>query len=345
LRFSAFTALPYRKVLSLKGIHSSFLLLPLLIAFSGFSATGQSGWSSVQRGLAGKDLNAVYFADSKTGWIAGDDGFVGRTADGGVSWVSQKLRTSAAINDIYFRNKDDGYLVAGGKIWESEDGGVSWAEQPSLISSEAGGNQLELYSVRFTSKKRGWVVGSLSRNGKNGDSFVVDNVIFRTTNAGESWDRQKTPNHEELIHLDFVNEKHGWIVGAGGTILRTSDGGENWIQQTSRTPVTLYHVSFRDEKRGCAVGERGTIVRTTDGGLTWSPVQSGTGSTLLSVEFVGDNDAWAVGRGGTILRTGDGGQTWVRQESATRQNLYALYFDKKNGWAVGGNGMVLHYSK
>ncbi len=39
----------------------------------------QDGWTGTRRGLAGKDLNAVYFADTKRGWIAGDNGFVSYT--------------------------------------------------------------------------------------------------------------------------------------------------------------------------------------------------------------------------------------------------------------------------
>ena len=36
-------------------------------------------------------------------------------------------------------------------------------------------------------------------------------------------------------------------------------------------------------------------------------------------------------------------RTWVQQESTTKQNLYALNFNKKIGWAVGGDGIVLRY--
>jgi photosystem II stability/assembly factor-like uncharacterized protein len=52
-----------------------------------------------------------------------------------------------------------------------------------------------------------------------------------------------------------------------------------------------------------------------------------------------------VGRGGVILRSSNRGQTWIEQESGTKQNLYALYIDKKNGWAVGSNGLVLKYER
>jgi photosystem II stability/assembly factor-like uncharacterized protein len=47
-----------------------------------------------------------------------------------------------------------------------------------------------------------------------------------------------------------------------------------------------------------------------------------------------------------ILRSGDGGQAWVQQEGTrTKENLYALFIEKKNGWAVGSNGVVMQYER
>jgi photosystem II stability/assembly factor-like uncharacterized protein len=68
-------------------------------------------------------------------------------------------------------------------------------------------------------------------------------------------------------------------------------------------------------------------------------------TTLLSVKFVNKEEGWVVGRSGVILRTDDGGSTWVQQETNTRQHLYALFFDKKVGFAVGGDGLVLRYER
>src|ERR1700742_4151922 len=65
-------------------------------------------WGGGRQGQAGKDLNTVYFVDSKHGWVAGDGGVILYTGDGGVSWTPQHTGTSASVNDIYFRNKDDG---------------------------------------------------------------------------------------------------------------------------------------------------------------------------------------------------------------------------------------------
>jgi photosystem II stability/assembly factor-like uncharacterized protein len=300
----------------------------------------EGGWTATRRGEQDKDLNAVFFADSKRGWVAGDNGFVSHTEDGGATWAQQPLGTNEAVNDIYFRNKDDGYILAGNRIFNTRNGGERWSELRSFSADEYGGATPELYSIRFSGKKRAWIVGSVSRR-----DVVVDSLMVYTDDGGASWLRQRVPTKEELIHVDFVSDQRGWAVGASGTILHTEDSGKTWTLQSPNTKVTLYHVDFRNERVGWAVGERGTILRTTDGGESWFAVEAPVRSTLLSVQFVDEEQGWIVGRGGTILRSGDGGQTWIQQESQTKQNLYALFVEKKNGWAVGGGGMVLQYPR
>lgn len=313
--------------------------LSLLLLVSAHAVFAQAGWTGAQRGLPGKDLNAVFFAE-KRGWIAGDGGFLSYTNDGGRTWAVQMIETRDAINDVYFRNKDEGYIVAGNSIFMTDDSGKKWRELRRYFASDFGGASPELYSVRFSARKKGWVVGSISR-----DDVVVDSLVLYTSDGGASWQRQRMPTKEELIHVDFVSEKRGWIVGDGGTILRTEDGGETWTQQRTDTRATLYHVDFRNDRIGWAVGKQGTILRTTDSGETWATIEPPIRNTLLSVQFVDDKNGWIVGRGGTILRSEDGGATWVRQESGTKQNLYALFLDKERGWAVGGDGMVLRYER
>ena len=310
-------------------------------AFVHVGAQEGEGWRGARAGAAGKDLNTVYFADTKRGWAAGDGGLVFRTEDGGRTWARQAVGATDQINDLYFRDKEDGYLLAGGRILKTGDSGRSWYESRNFRPADFGGGVPELYSVRFASKKKGWIVGSVSRR-----DVVTDSLVLFTDDAGASWRVQLVPSRDELIHLDFADEKRGWIVGDKGTILHTTDGGLNWSRQRTNTSATLYHVDFTDEDHGWAVGERGTILRTEDGGATWTAVASpGVRATLLSVQFVSDEQGWAVGRGGTILRSDDGGRAWIQQESGTKQNLYALFVNKKNGWAVGGDGMILQYER
>jgi photosystem II stability/assembly factor-like uncharacterized protein len=298
------------------------------------------GWTAERRGEAGKDLNTVFFVDSKRGWAAGDGGLVVRTRDEGRTWTRQSIATEESINDVFFLDKEDGYLLAGNRIYASDDGGETWRESARFPAANFGGAEPELYSVRFTSKKRGWIVGSVSRR-----ETVVDSLVLQTTDGGASWQRRTVPTKSELINLDFSGDKRGWIVGASGVVLNTRDGGETWGLQKSGTTATLYNVDFRGDKRGWAVGERGTIIKTADGGETWRALKSPVRATFLGVRFANDDDGWAVGRGGVILRTGDGGETWLQQDSTTKRNLYALFVDKENCWAVGGDGLVLQYAR
>jgi photosystem II stability/assembly factor-like uncharacterized protein len=322
-------------------IHKARLIVAALFLFVLVAPVrSQQGWMATRIAPPGQDLNTVYFLDNKRGWVGGDKGFLSHTEDGGHTWVNQLVQTTAGINDIYFRDKDAGFLIAGNAIFATRDNGASWSEVRRLLPGEFDGADVELYSVRFSSKKKGWVVGSVSKRER-----VIDSILLYTDNAGETWQRQRTPSRLELIHIDFANDKRGWITGAAGTILATVDGGQTWTKQESGTTATIYHIDFRSDKRGLAVGERGTILRTSDSGTTWTPVAIRTRSTLLNVQFVSDDSGWAVGRGGTILRTEDAGLTWVEQESGTKQNLYGLYFVKKLGWAVGGDGMLLRYEQ
>lgn len=312
----------------------------LVLLATAFTTVGQEGWIATKVSAATGDLNTVFFLDSKRGWVGGDNGFLGSTDDGGHTWVRQSIGTTDAINDIYFRDKEDGFLIAGNTIFVTRDNGTRWTESHRFLPSDFDGATVELYSVRFSSKKKGWVVGSVSKRDR-----VIDSILVYTDNEGETWQRQRAPTRSELIHIDFDNDRRGWIVGAEGTIMNTVDGGQTWNRQTSGTNATLFHTEFRNDKRGWAVGERGTILRTTDGGITWTPVTAGIRSTLLSVEFVNDDEGWAVGRAGTILRSDDAGVSWIAQEATVKSNIYALHFNKKIGWAVGGQGVILRYER
>ena len=95
----------------------------LLLAFAS-PALAQQGWVPSRIGPAKKDLNTVYFLDNKRGWVAGDEGFLSRTDDGGRTWIQQAVGITDAINDIYFRTKEDGFLLAGNAIFISR---VAWA--------------------------------------------------------------------------------------------------------------------------------------------------------------------------------------------------------------------------
>ncbi|MDQ6785404.1 MAG: YCF48-related protein [Acidobacteriota bacterium] len=325
-----------KEVFALKKI--ILLVFTALLTAQNFYA--QTGWS-VNRAKGAGDLVTVYFTSSKDGWAAGDKGYLAYTKDGGVSWTTQNLNTDENINEIYFRNDNNGYLVAGKKMFITKDGGRTWQEIKIYKTGDFKNLTPEFLSIRFPDKKLGFVIGSLL----NKNDEVVDSLVMRTNDGGETWSRSTISQKVELYHLDFVNSSYGWIVGDKGMILMTYDGGLTWIKQKSGTDKALYNVDFRDESEGYAVGGKGTILRTEDGGQTWETVKTNFPSTFLRVDFADSKNGWIVGYNGTILRSSDKGKTWEKQTSDTKENLYGLFMTKKYGWTVGANGVILKYQK
>lgn len=317
-------------------------LLGIAVLALGSLVFAQAGWSIVrpaQPAQRGIDYNVVYFHDSKRGWIGADEGQIRYTSDGGETWTPQMIGANDNINDLYFRSKETGYVLAGSRIFYTRDGGKEWREVRRFLAADFGGAVPELYSVTFAGKRNAWIVGSISRR-----DTIIDSLLIHTDDGGLSWQIRSVPTKAELIHVYFTDGDRGWIVGGSGTLLSTVDGGKSWSTRSVGTDETLYHIHLR-KRSGWIVGDRGTILRTTDGGQSWQKIPADLDNTLLNVKFASDDEGWIIGRGGVILRTGDGGRTWLRQEINTTKNLFGLYFEKKTGWAVGEDGIVLRYER
>ncbi len=322
----------------MQGFISKVIYISFLVIVSAVTALSQTGWSKIASGTK-SDLVAVYFTNSENGWVAGDNGYLASTSDSGRTWKTYPLNTTEDINEIYFRNDKNGYLVAGKKLFITADAGETWRETVIYRPGTFRNGTPEFLSIRFADKKRGLVVGSLLNRAGN----VIDSLVMRTEDGGETWRRVVVPSKSELFHLDYSDSSKAWIVGDEGVILATVNGGDTWILQNSRTRLALFNVDFRDDKEGYAVGEKGVILRTENGGLNWQRVTVNHSANLMRVDFADDKNGWIVGHGGLILRSSDKGRTWVRQESSTTGHLFGLYITKKFGWAVGLKGTILGY--
>jgi photosystem II stability/assembly factor-like uncharacterized protein len=312
----------------------------LILILAAAAAVGQTGWI-INRADEGGDLVAVFFTSEKSGWVAGDGGYLASTVDGGRTWNKQGLATTEDINEIYFRNEENGYLVAGRKVFITRDGGRSWQETTIIQPGVVRNGTPEFLSIRFADRKRGLAIGSvLDRR-----EMVIDSIVMRTEDGGETWRRIIVPSKKELFHLDFNGSSHAWIVGDEGLILASTDSGMTWKIQPSGVRIPLFSVDFRDDEDGYAVGRGGTILRTENGGADWEKVNAGYTETLMRVHFADDKNGWVVGYGGAILRSSDRGRTWLRQSSKTGERIYGLFMDKKYGWAVGAKGLILEYQR
>src|ERR1051326_3528681 len=57
-------------------------------------------------------LHSVYFLDQSRGWVAGSNGTLLRTTDGGATWKKLSTLTQDMLHDVYFADEKLGWLIA-----------------------------------------------------------------------------------------------------------------------------------------------------------------------------------------------------------------------------------------
>jgi len=171
---------------------------------------GPGSWKT-QKSNTSERLRSVHFIDDKHGWIAGEEGTILSTCDGGDNW--SKHSTSTFLTSLYFASKNCGWAVGkGGKIFSTPDGGKNWKEQKS-------GTEAFLTDVCFFDEKCGWITGVTSAFG---------GIILHTSDGGITWTVQKDDIPKPLTGIYFLNLYNGWAVTYNGMIFHTGNGGKEW---------------------------------------------------------------------------------------------------------------------
>lgn len=246
------------------------------------------------------------------------------------------------LQDIYFTDKNNGWIVGGGYgderlILHTSDGGKTWQRQ-----SQKGKWAQFSYAhrgVHFVDSQNGWIVGD-------------QGIILHTSTGDAVWLKQGSGLEQvkiagvgfpiDLFDVYFTDMNNGWAVGGFGTIIHTENGGLTWERQSSGTTEILWDIHCVNKNTCWAVGSRGTILHTTNGGKEWlgfsggwKKQESNTGADLYGVHFVDKDYGWVVGAGG-ISHTSNGGKTWQTQARFNKTHLHKVFFINKNkGWAVG----------
>jgi photosystem II stability/assembly factor-like uncharacterized protein len=306
-----------------------------------FSPLVNASWVRQESGTMAW-LHAVYFLDARRGWVAGSNGTVLETTDGGESWKAVSGRpTEDAIRDIYFADAQTGWIVCERDIYKlrtkdeartylmkTVDGARTW-QKVNLAEADA-----RLVRAIFTEGGRAWAFGEAG-------------VLYSTRDGGASWSRRPSPTRYLLLGGTFLDGERGWLVGARSTILQTFDGGETWrAGMVDARDVRFTSVSFAEPRIGWAVGAAGRIFMTLDGGRTWRAQTSPVQSDLTDVKFLDASEGWAIGADGILLHTKNSGLKWTVEPSGVTHPLERIFFvGRDRAWAVGFGGTILSYTR
>ncbi|MFN2577450.1 MAG: WD40/YVTN/BNR-like repeat-containing protein [Pyrinomonadaceae bacterium] len=287
-------------------------------------------------------LRAVYFLDPSRGWVAGSNGALLATTDGGATWNKLSPLTKDTLQDVYFADGDVGWLIVTRDIFKlktnepasyllkTENGGMNW--RPVFLSSAD--MSARLVRLVFADAEHGWAFGE-------------SGVVFGTRDGGAHWTRQTAATRHLLLGGAFADGAHGCLVGAAGTIVYTSDGGVSWQSSIVRDGARVrFNAATFVGSRGWAVGGAGQIFSTNDGGRTWFRETSPTDTDLLDIDFIDSSEGWVVGAGGVMLHTRDGGIHWSVEPTETSHVLQRLFIvDRSHAWAVGFGGTILKFGE
>ncbi len=252
-----------------KDIHSLFFTsenIGFIVGYETFYRTidGGATWIKVTDGIGDCIFTSVHFISPQIGFATASlwtGKGIYKTTNGGITWSKKTIPDTGdrLLRSIHFVNNSVGYAVghgsnSGGVVLRTENGGETWVEQNFANTGIDISSVLILPSVYFVNEQLGFIVGSdYWANG------VYYNVIFKTTDGGQSWESNLYVTNQHVSNVYFVNEHIGYIAGEFAGILKTTDSGENWSKVQIPGYSWANSLWFRNEDNGVIVGYGGKI--------------------------------------------------------------------------------------
>jgi photosystem II stability/assembly factor-like uncharacterized protein len=279
-------------------------------------------------------LSSVYFVDVNTGWAAGKNNTILKTADGGKTWsrVLEREEGGNEFSSIFFTNAKEGW-AQGRILLHSSDGGETWRPASPLPERKSLGDGGAVGSIRLQTGQ-----------------FGTSDRLFKSEDGGTTWtDISKLPRND-FRAIFALDPQHVWVVGDYGRYALTTDGGATWQEPPMPVKCRLTQVYFVSPRIGWILpsDHNGGPLASTDGGLTWTSQYAGAGQNrpLRDIHFVNERDGFLLvgsNRPDVVYRTSDGGAKWATigqlPEGRTAMSFPAV----DEGWVVGPNGYIVHY--
>lgn len=223
---------------------------------------GQSWNCTFPDSAAFISLHSIYARNNQELWIggsiAGTDGYIAKSVDGGLTWQKAQVESYIWNQDflkIGMVNPQVGYALTRGSVLKTTDGGASW-KITDTASVRAGNMFSILEDLAFF---------------PNSDTLYVcgwyPKYLGKSVNGGLTWEHQF---NYDYYNLDFLNTQTGY-VGGWGYLHKTTDGGNTFVDASGGDPATfsdIYSIDFTDEWNGYACGPNGKLIKTDNGGAT-----------------------------------------------------------------------------
>jgi photosystem II stability/assembly factor-like uncharacterized protein len=263
-------------------------LFGALLALSGCSAQVDLLAVDAERSRALHRYDIVQSLATNGGVVVGSSqaGAVVVSSDQGKTWVRTVLGPVSITGLAACPNGEFIGIDFNHKVWSADKAGSNW-------QSVALDKPRVPLAVTCDGQNRWWVTGS-------GAKIVV------SADRGGSWTLTDLQEDAQLTTIQFIDDRHGFVLGEFGHVIGTEDSGATW-KKISQIAGEFYPYAalFKDRQEGWASGIAGHILRTTDGGHTWSETENRSGAPLYRLFWHG-GQAYGVGAGGVVARLENG---------------------------------------
>ncbi len=296
------------------------LSLPLFFILIGLTASAQVTEVNI---AVNSSFRALSVVDDRVAWVAGSNGQVGRTVDGGTTWQFNQVRGFEKMDfrSLYAFDQSRAIIANAGSpasILITHNAGTSW----EVVYTNAHADAF-FDGIDFWNEREGLIYGD-----------PIDNrmLLLRTADGGLSWSAVASPPGLENGEASFAASGTGIrcfntsnvVIATGGVLSRlwhSTDKGNTWrslpvpiIQGESSTGI--FSVGIHGNTWVVAGGDFNLpqkkerhIFYSTDGGVTWHTPETATRGYRECVEPA-RNGMW-LAAGPTGAETSDDqGKTW-----------------------------------
>lgn len=273
------------------------------VTFSRVSATTQA-------------TNAVGYASATRVVVAGDQGAMAASNDGGATFAPIG---TARLTGRYFvvRAAPGGTAFATGEnggLARTTDGGETWSKV-GVPTSE------DILDVSFPTPRTGYAIDT-------------DGKLFKSTNTGTSWASLDTGTTARPRAVFAPSARVVLLVGRTG-VRRSTNGADSF--STVRGAVARAKLDDYDEAGSAIfVSGRSALLRSTDKGRTWKALELPTTKTRVNrADFVAANTGFLWDTRGRLWTTRNGGATWTELQGVGTSDFYGMSFSSaRRGYLV-----------
>lgn len=263
------------------------------------------------------------------------------------SWYPQNSGTTRFLNEVFFVDKNTGWVGGDSILLKTTNGGNNWVEQVLPV-------QIKIRSIHFLNSSTGFLSGEWSV-----PPYASYLYVLKTTNSGFNWYQanyfipggftsafsNKIFAFNENAILKSYTEFQSY--SSNGSIMKSTNGGINFY--TSIAFGESNGFSFINSQTGWAISYGANaspiikifkVYKTTNQGESWTSLYKDSSITApkpIDIQFLNASTGYmlCLQMSNIILKSTNGGSNWNIDTLHNNYKKSLFFLNQYTGWIAG----------